>query len=114
METPTGTATVARTAATAGPMADAARLSAPVSSRGCMWIAAAPAATTAAAASASCAGVSGTAGWAVRRLAPLRQHFTNIAGAYSSEKGSRSRMAWSDRVIIAVNMASEDGFGSVA
>ena len=60
-------------------MAEPSRLSAPVVSRGCMWIAEAPAATAAAAASASCAGVSGTAGCTDRLVAPLRQHFTNMA-----------------------------------
>ena len=35
-------------------------------------------------------------------------------GPHTSEKGSRSRMACSERVIMAVNMRSDDGFGSLA
>ncbi len=75
--TPMSSPRAAFTAATAGLMAEPSRLSAPLASRGCMWIAEAPAATAAAAASASWAGVSGTAGWTDRFVAPLRQHFTN-------------------------------------
>jgi hypothetical protein len=73
VETPTGILPHScRTAVTAAAMSFDCKDSASSASRGCIWIASAPAVTALPASAASSAGVIGTAGWPTRLRPPLR------------------------------------------